>query len=58
MDAIHWVVHHGALDEEDFYDSGEPVMVTAYVEEISKNVIIEKESELWCLFTYAFYGIA
>lgn len=39
MDAIHWVVHHGALDEEDFYDSGEPVTVTAYVEGISKEVL-------------------
>jgi putative ATP-dependent endonuclease of OLD family len=39
MDAIHWVLHHGALDEGDFYDPDEPVMVTAYVEGISEEVL-------------------
>src|SRR6056297_2438677 len=39
MDAIHWVLHHGALDESDFYDPEERVMVTAYVEGISEAVL-------------------
>lgn len=39
MDAIHWVLHHGALDEGDFYDREEPVMVTAYVEGITEEVL-------------------
>lgn len=39
MDAIHWVVHHGALDEEDFYDPNERVMVTAYVDGLSEEVL-------------------
>lgn len=39
MDAICWVLHHGALDEGDFYDPDEPVMVTAYVEGVSEKVL-------------------
>jgi predicted ATP-dependent endonuclease of OLD family len=39
MDAIRWVLHHGALDESDFYDPDEPVMVTAYVEGINEEVL-------------------
>lgn len=39
MDAIHWVLHHGALDESDFYDSDEPVTVTAHVEGINEEVL-------------------
>lgn len=39
MDAIHWVLHHGALDKGDFHDPDEPVMVTSYVEGINEEVL-------------------
>jgi len=39
MDAIYWVLHHGALDEEDFCDPNERVMVTAYIEGVSEEVL-------------------
>jgi len=39
MDAIRWVLHHGALDEEDFWDPNRRVVVTAHLEGISENVL-------------------
>jgi len=39
MDAIHWVLHHGALDKGDFCDPDERVMVTAYVDGLSEEVL-------------------
>jgi putative ATP-dependent endonuclease of OLD family len=39
MDAIRWVLHHGALNESDFWDPSQCVMVTAYVEGIDNQVL-------------------